>query len=161
MEGPSVDWGNLSPKSKFTMSYIKELGEKLDKVGKGLNLVQKDTKSINAKVEALSREKDERPKLFVDKQAKVTFTLGGYEDKVVCLMVPMEVAYLLLGRPWQYDKRVIHDGVTNMFTFVHLGQTVVLKPLSRREVHEDKKMKVKRDVERKTESKLKKKREGE
>ncbi|RDX84734.1 hypothetical protein CR513_34170, partial [Mucuna pruriens] len=36
-----------------------------------------------------------------------------------------------------YDKKVIHDGVTNRFTFVHLGQRVVLKPLSPREFHED------------------------
>ncbi|RDX88941.1 hypothetical protein CR513_29397, partial [Mucuna pruriens] len=31
MEGPSVDWENLSPKSKFMMSYIPELVEKLDR----------------------------------------------------------------------------------------------------------------------------------
>ncbi|RDY04991.1 hypothetical protein CR513_11221, partial [Mucuna pruriens] len=76
-----------------------------------------------------------RGEFLVNKQAKVIFTLGGYEDKVV-----------------------IHDGVTNRFTFVHLGQRVVLKSLSLREVHGDqKKMKVKREVERKTKSKLKKK----
>ncbi|RDY09732.1 hypothetical protein CR513_05857, partial [Mucuna pruriens] len=55
--------GNLSPKSKFMLSYIRELGEKLDKAGKGLDPIQKDTQSVNAKVEALSREKDERPKV--------------------------------------------------------------------------------------------------
>ncbi|RDX71212.1 hypothetical protein CR513_49475, partial [Mucuna pruriens] len=41
MEGPSVDWGSLSPKSKFMMSYIRELGMNLNKVGKGLDLVYK------------------------------------------------------------------------------------------------------------------------
>ncbi|RDX87647.1 hypothetical protein CR513_30845, partial [Mucuna pruriens] len=58
-----MDWENLSPKSKFMMSYIRELGEKLDRVGKGLDYVQKDTQSVNAKVEALSREKEEKPKV--------------------------------------------------------------------------------------------------
>ncbi|RDY05024.1 hypothetical protein CR513_11187, partial [Mucuna pruriens] len=50
----------------------------------------------------------------------------GYEDKVVCDVVPMEVTNVLLGRPWQYDKRVIHDGFTNMVTFIHLGKMVVV-----------------------------------
>ncbi|RDX99731.1 hypothetical protein CR513_17184, partial [Mucuna pruriens] len=54
MECPSVDWENLFPKSKFMMSYIQELGEKLDRTGKRFDSVQKDTQSVNAKVEALS-----------------------------------------------------------------------------------------------------------
>ncbi|RDX73947.1 hypothetical protein CR513_46359, partial [Mucuna pruriens] len=63
MEGPSVDWENLFPKSKFMMSYIRELGEKLDKVGKGLDSMQRDAQCVNAKVEALSRENDKRPNM--------------------------------------------------------------------------------------------------
>ncbi|RDX74380.1 hypothetical protein CR513_45881, partial [Mucuna pruriens] len=80
----------------------------------------------------------EKGELFVDKQVKVTFTLGGYEDKVVCDVVPTEATHLLLGRPLQFDK-VIHDGVTNRFTFIHMGKRIVLKPLSPREVYEDQK----------------------
>ncbi|RDX99733.1 hypothetical protein CR513_17177, partial [Mucuna pruriens] len=63
MEDPNVDWKNLSLKSKFMMSYIRELGEKLDRVGKGLDSIQKDTQIVNANVEALSREKKEKPKV--------------------------------------------------------------------------------------------------
>ncbi|RDY11917.1 hypothetical protein CR513_03353, partial [Mucuna pruriens] len=72
---------------------------------------------------------------------------------VVCDMVPMDVTHLLLGRPWQFDKKVIHDGVTNCFTFIHMRQRFVLKPLFPSEVQEDKKkMNVKRESERKIES---------
>ncbi|RDX88940.1 hypothetical protein CR513_29396, partial [Mucuna pruriens] len=96
--------------------------------------------------------------LLVDKQAEVTFTLGSYEDKVVCDVVPMQATYLPLGKLWQFDKKVIHIEVTNQFTFIHMGQRVVLKPLSPKEVHEDqKKMKVKKESERKTEGNKKKK----
>ncbi|RDX75771.1 hypothetical protein CR513_44313, partial [Mucuna pruriens] len=63
MARTSIDSKNLPPKSKFMMSYIKELGEMLDKVDKRLNLVQKDTQSVNAKVEALSIGKEERFKI--------------------------------------------------------------------------------------------------
>ncbi|RDY05950.1 hypothetical protein CR513_10151, partial [Mucuna pruriens] len=85
----------------------------------------------------------EKGELLVEKHVKVTFILGGYEDKDVYGVVPMEATYLLLGKPWQFDKKVIHDGVTNQFTFIHMGERIVLKPLSLREVHDDqKKMKV-------------------
>ncbi|RDX84193.1 hypothetical protein CR513_34797, partial [Mucuna pruriens] len=219
-----------------------ELGEKLDKVGKGLDSVLRDTQSVNANVKVLSKGKEERPKMasmheieesyegdnlgesnggrrmqfrrrsesrktyggssgwkefgsessigevitsseskilsdgshyegyllvvrrlmnshvseevetqreniFHSRQAEVMFTLKGYEDRVVFDVVPMEATRLLLGRPWQFDKKVIHDRVINRFTFIHLGQMVVLKHLSPREVHEDqKKMNVKERV---------------
>ncbi|RDX99732.1 hypothetical protein CR513_17176, partial [Mucuna pruriens] len=41
----------------------------------------------------------EKGELLVDKQAEVTFTLGGCKDKVVCDVMPMEATHLLLGRP--------------------------------------------------------------
>ncbi|RDY13946.1 hypothetical protein CR513_01068, partial [Mucuna pruriens] len=45
----------------------------------------------------------------------------------------VEVAtHLFLGRSWQFYKEVIHDGVTNKFTFIHLAKRIVLKPLSLR-----------------------------
>ncbi|RDY04985.1 hypothetical protein CR513_11215, partial [Mucuna pruriens] len=75
--------------------------------------------------------------LVANPQIEVAFTLGRYEDKVLCDVMPMEATHLLLGRSWQYDRKVIHDGVTNRFTFVHMGQKVVLKPLSPRAVQED------------------------
>ncbi|RDX86166.1 hypothetical protein CR513_32534, partial [Mucuna pruriens] len=100
----------------------------------------------------------EKGELLVDRKVKVMFTLRRYEDRVVCDVVPMEATHLLLRRPWQFDKKVIHDGVTNDFTFIHMGQRVVLKPLSSSEVQEDqKKINVKRESERKTESKIRKK----
>ncbi|RDY05113.1 hypothetical protein CR513_11085, partial [Mucuna pruriens] len=52
-------------------------------------------------------------------------------------LIPMEATHLLLGRPWQFDRKVIHDRVTNCFTFIHLGQRVMHKPLSPRKVQED------------------------
>ncbi|RDX82697.1 Retrovirus-related Pol polyprotein from transposon gypsy, partial [Mucuna pruriens] len=55
------------------------------------------------------------------------------EDEVVYDMIPMEATHILLGRPWQHDRRMIHDGVTNTFTFAHLGHKVILKPLSPKE----------------------------
>ncbi|RDX89955.1 hypothetical protein CR513_28256, partial [Mucuna pruriens] len=57
-----------------------ELREKLDKVGKGFNLVQKDTQSINAKVETLSREREERPTMVSMHESGESFEEGYYSE---------------------------------------------------------------------------------
>jgi len=49
----------------------------------------------------------------------------------------METTHVLSGRPWQYDRQVLHDGLTNKMTFNFQGHKVILKPLSPKEVHED------------------------
>ena len=40
----------------------------------------------------------------------------------------MDACHLLLGRPWQYDRRVAHDGYKNTYSFVKDGVKVVLGP---------------------------------
>ncbi|XP_052489816.1 uncharacterized protein LOC105763661 [Gossypium raimondii] len=68
--------------------------------------------------------------LKVTKQARVVFSIGKYQDEVVCDVVPMHAGHLLLGRPWQFDRRVVHDGYTNRYSFKHLGRNVTLAPLT-------------------------------
>ena len=92
----------------------------------------------------------ENGELVVDKQVNIAFFIGKYVDEVVCDVVPMEASHLLLGRPWQYDREVNHDGLTNKYSFLFKGQKVSLTPLSPREVCEDQiKMRVRREQERK------------
>ncbi|RDX80876.1 hypothetical protein CR513_38510, partial [Mucuna pruriens] len=59
MGSSSVNWEGLSPKSRYILDTMKELREKLDLVGKSLDLVQKDAHRTNNKVEALSKAKEE------------------------------------------------------------------------------------------------------
>src|SRR3989440_3011857 len=51
----------------------------------------------------------------------------------------MQAGHLLLGRPWQYDRRVMHDGYSNRYSFTYKGRNVVLAPLSPQEVYEEQK----------------------
>ncbi|XP_071678893.1 uncharacterized protein [Lolium perenne] len=39
----------------------------------------------------------------------VNFKIGPYEDTIECDVVPMTVCHMLLGRPWQYDKKEFRD----------------------------------------------------
>ena len=82
--------------------------------------------------------------MLVDKQVEVCFKIGKYENVVVCDVVPMEACHLLLGRPWQFDRGVQHDGRSNKYSFMHFEKKIILAPLSPNDVREDqKKMKEK------------------
>ena len=66
------------------------------------------------------------------------FTIGkSYKDEVMCDVVPMSASHLLLGRLWQYNRRVIHDGFKNTHSFVKDGKNIVLTPLSLQQVQRD------------------------
>ncbi|KAF9603188.1 hypothetical protein IFM89_034521 [Coptis chinensis] len=56
-------------------------------------------------------------------------TIGPYEDTVMCTVVPMDICHLLLGRPWQFDHRSIHDGAKNTHSFLYNGRKLILEPL--------------------------------
>ncbi|XP_073107199.1 uncharacterized protein [Elaeis guineensis] len=74
----------------------------------------------------------------VTKQVVVPFSIGkSYKDEVVCDVVPMKASHLLLGRPWQYDRRAIHDGFKNTYSFSKNGKNIVLAPLSPQQVQKD------------------------
>jgi hypothetical protein len=70
----------------------------------------------------------------VTKQCLVEFKIGGYNDKILCDVIPMDVCHLLLGRPWQYDRNAIHDGRMNTYTLEKNGRTHMLLPIKDKEV---------------------------
>ena len=62
----------------------------------------------------------------VEHTIQVSFKIGAYEDTLGCDVVPMYVCHLLLGRPWQFDRGVIHNGRTNRYSFKMKGKEYVL-----------------------------------
>ena len=87
----------------------------------------------------------------VTNRVLVPFKIGRYEDEVWCDVVPMEACHILLGRPWQFDKRVSFDGYLNQYTFSHLNRKITLAALPPSEVYEDQKRRI---LKRKEEEKL-------
>ena len=73
----------------------------------------------------------------MNKQVLVSFSIGKCEDEVLCDVVPMQAGHLLLKRPWQFDRKVQHDGFTNKYSFMHNQQIVTLVPLTPSQVYED------------------------
>jgi hypothetical protein len=70
----------------------------------------------------------------VTKQFLVDIKIGGYNDKILCDVIPMDVCHLLLGRPWQYDRNVVHDGRMNTYTLEKDGRTHRLLLIKDKEV---------------------------
>jgi len=108
------------------------------------------------KLQWLSRDGE----VQVRQEVEVDISIGKYNDKVLCDVVPMEFSHLLLGRPWQFDKRANHDDYTNKIFFMHQDKKIVLKPLSPQEVCEDQKKMREKESKEMTKSKGKDPLEG-
>ena len=74
----------------------------------------------------------------VEHMMQVSFKIGAYEDNLECDVIPMSVCHLLLGRPWQFDRGVTHNGRTNHYSFKMKGKEYVLRPMSPSQVLADK-----------------------
>ena len=57
--------------------------------------------------------------------------------EILCDVIPMDVCHLLLGRPWKYDRNVIHDGRNNTYTLEKNGRTHMLLPIEYKKVKEE------------------------
>ena len=67
--------------------------------------------------------------VVVSKRALVAFSIGmKYKDTVWCDVIAMDTFHLLLGRPWQYDREVSHNGRTNTYSFLFEGVKIILIP---------------------------------
>ncbi|KAG7558942.1 Retrotransposon gag domain [Arabidopsis thaliana x Arabidopsis arenosa] len=65
----------------------------------------------------------------VTRRALVAFSIGeAYKDQLYCDVVPMDVCHLLLGRPWEFDRKVSHDGFLNTYSFTFQDRHFTLKP---------------------------------
>jgi hypothetical protein len=57
----------------------------------------------------------------------IQFSIGkNYKDEVLCDVTPMDACHILLGRPWQLDRRAFHDGFKNTYSFEKDGTKITL-----------------------------------
>lgn len=72
---------------------------------------------------------DERVNVCITHRALVPFSIGDfYRDRTYCDIAPMDISHLLLGRPWEFDRRIIHDGFQNTYTFLWETNKIALIP---------------------------------
>ncbi|GJU08564.1 reverse transcriptase domain-containing protein [Tanacetum coccineum] len=70
----------------------------------------------------------------VSKRCVVQFSIGkSYKDEVWCEVIPMDAAHILLGHPWQFDRKTKHDGFQNTYSFKKDGVNITLVPFDSRQ----------------------------
>ena len=62
----------------------------------------------------------------MQKQVLVSFSIRKYHDEVLSDVSPMCASHILLGRPWNFDRRSIHDGFKNRFSFIKDKKLIIL-----------------------------------
>ncbi|XP_042026306.1 uncharacterized protein LOC121773497 [Salvia splendens] len=67
--------------------------------------------------------------LEVKAQCKVSLKIGEVEEEILCGIIPMTACHVLLGRPWEFDRRAYKNGFTNEYFYMLNGVKVRLKPL--------------------------------
>lgn len=64
---------------------------------------------------------NEQDILDITERACIPFRIGAYEDVLWFDIVPKMECHLILGRTWQMEKRTVHCGKDNTYTFRHKG----------------------------------------
>ena len=70
-------------------------------------------------------------KVLVSEKCLVKFKIGSYHDEALCDNILLDVFHLLLGRSWQFDRHVVHDGHANTYSLIKDGVHHKLKPLTK------------------------------
>lgn len=57
--------------------------------------------------------------MHVTQRVLVPFLIGPhYKDHIYCDDAPMDISHLILGRPWEFDHKIMHDGAWNTYCFI-------------------------------------------
>ena len=101
--------------------------------GSSMNVVSKDTvKLLNLKVEP--HPNPFRSAWVIDhtlpitQRCLVSIQMGDYKDEIYYNVLPMDIAHVLLGRPWLYDLNVTNFGKDNIYSFKYKGKNIILRP---------------------------------
>ena len=54
----------------------------------------------------------------------------NHRDELWCDVIPMDACHILLGHPWMHDRKVMHNGFLNTYSFSRGGKKITLTPLS-------------------------------
>ena len=65
--------------------------------------------------------------LPITQRCLVSIQMGDYKDGIYCNMLPMDVAHVLLGRPWLYDLNVTIFGKDNIYSCKYKGKNIILR----------------------------------
>ena len=74
--------------------------------------------------------------LLVNEQCNAEFRIGTYKYVVLWHIIPLDVCHILLGRPWQYERKVVYDGRKNTYCMEKDGRRHTLSGLQHETIQE-------------------------
>nr|GEX02447.1 putative reverse transcriptase domain-containing protein [Tanacetum cinerariifolium] len=137
LRGGASGSGNAT--SRFVPNQTKVVSGNTGPVSKGVGAAEA--------VQKLELKTEDHPKPYklqwlrrgdemtVSKRVHFTFSMGKtYKDNVWCDVVSMDACHLLLGRPWEYDRAITHNGRANTYSFLFEGVKITLMPNKPKEI---------------------------
>ena len=77
--------------------------------------------------------------LQINSRCLISLSIGkNYRDELWCDVIPMDACHILLGHPWMYDRKVMHNGFLSTYSFSRGGKKITLTPLSPSELSKHK-----------------------
>ena len=71
----------------------------------------------------------ENSSMRVTQWVLVPFSIGPhYNDRTYCDVTPMDINHVILGRPWEFDRKINHNGARNTYSFIWETHQIVLVP---------------------------------
>lgn len=67
----------------------------------------------------------------------MSFSIKKYNDEMLCAIVSVQVGYIFLNIPCQYDEKVTHDGFRKNYTFVKDSKNITRVPFTSSQICED------------------------
>ena len=65
----------------------------------------------------------------------VSFSIGKrYHDELWCDIIPLYACHILFGRPCLYDRKVMHDGVLDIYTLHKDDLKIIVAPLAAQKI---------------------------
>jgi len=87
---------------------------------------------------------------IVKNQVRIQFSIGNYNDEVLCDIVRMNNYHILLGRLWHFERQAIHKGLSNKITLYQKKKKFIFHPLTPTQVAADQvQMKINRERDQK------------
>jgi hypothetical protein len=93
----------------------------------------------------------DKGEMKVSYMVRVEFQIGPYSDTIECDVVPMSVCHMLLGRPWQFDRNVTHNGRANTYQLNWHGKDIILRPMTPQQIVNESRQKTEVNLEKESE----------
>lgn len=130
------DNGNKSKRASIFYTFIpskRKIFKLVIDIGNSMNVVFNSTiNKLHLKPEPQPHPFrvawDDKTSLSVTKRCLVLIKVRSYSEDVYWDVLLMDVAHVVLGRPWLYDHDVMHCGRENTSVFSVVNKSITLQP---------------------------------